>query len=328
MSSNAGYYNKFFAHVYVEEGAKDHPETARILARLPKSEVIYIRHYKDVFNRGRQNVTCQKRSRSLILAVNRGELVYKGSPMCQSFGEKNFYYTASSMNCPFDCEYCFLKGMYGTANVVCFVNIEDYFAAVESLEDPYVCVSYDTDLPGLDPVTGQAEKWAEFARSHPGILIELRTKSAPANLAALPNLIYAFTLSPDEVAKRFEQGVPPLKARLKAASDAVASGCTVRLCFDPMIYVRDWESCYGELACQAASAIDLGKVRDISIGTFRISMQYLKTMRSQMPSSEVCWFPYDNVDGYAQYPADIDSKMRGFMRDALGRYVDGSKIWE
>ena len=35
------------------------------------------------------------------------------------------------MNCVFDCEYCYLKGMYPSANLVVFVNLEDIFAEVE-----------------------------------------------------------------------------------------------------------------------------------------------------------------------------------------------------
>jgi len=217
------------------------------------------------------------------------------------------------MNCPFDCEYCFLKGMYNTANVVCFVNIEDYFAAVEGLEDPYICVSYDTDLLGLNAVTGQADRWVEFAREHPDILIEMRTKAAPADLMPLPNMIYAFTLSPEEIASRFEPGVPPLRARLKAVSSAIDRGCTVRLCFDPMIYVKDWEQYYRGLMDQVLSSIDITKVRDISCGTFRIAAEYLKIMRRQMPDSEVCWFPFENEDGYAVYPKELDGRMQNLI---------------
>ena len=123
MSSREGSFNKFLSHVYVERRALDNPHTTEILSRLRWSETIIIDHYKDIFNRGKQSYHQQSKSRSLILAVNDGELVYPGAPVCQAFGQKNFYYTASSMNCPFDCEYCFLKGMYSTANMVCFVNL-------------------------------------------------------------------------------------------------------------------------------------------------------------------------------------------------------------
>ena len=35
------------------------------------------------------------------------------------------------MHCPFGCEYCYLKGMYPSSNMVVFVNLEDYRADVE-----------------------------------------------------------------------------------------------------------------------------------------------------------------------------------------------------
>ena len=305
----------------------DHPRTAEILARIPWAHVIQIEHYKDIFNRGRQDHSQQKKACALILAVNENELIYEGAPVCQSFGQKNFYYTASSMNCPFNCEYCFLKGMYSTANIVCFVNFEDYAAAVSALTDPYVCVSYDTDLIGLDQVTGQASLWAEYAWDNTDVLIEMRTKAAPANCVPLKNLIYAFTLSPEAIISRFEQRMPPLKARLAAASKAVSDGCTVRLCFDPMIFVNDWESYYEDLVRQTADAIDMSKVRDVSIGTFRISSQYLKNMRKQMPDSEVCWFPFETVNGYAVYPEEIRNRMICHMSNLLSDYLDVDKIW-
>ena len=327
MSSAEGSWNKFFSHVYVEKRAMDYPLTKEILSGLPKSVIVMISHYKDIFNRGKQSYNDQCRSRALILAVNDGELVYEGAPVCQSFGEKEFYYTASSMNCPFDCEYCFLKGMYNTANIVCFVNMEDYARAVRSLKDPYVCVSYDTDLLAMDNITKQASLWADIAEENPDILIELRTKSAPARLRPVPNLIYAYTLSPDLISARFEHGAPPLKARLASIANALDDRCTVRLCFDPMIHVRGWEDIYRDLVDQVASVIDLGKVRDVSVGTFRISSSYLKNIRRQEPRSEVCWFPFENSCGYSKYPDEIDSKMQDLMTEELMRFIPREKIW-
>ena len=94
-----------------------------------------------------------------------------------------------------------------------------------------------------------------------------------------------------------------------------------------MIYVDGWEKYYSELADQAASAIDLNKVRDVSIGTFRIAAEYLKIMRRRMPDSEVCWFPFENTDGYLCYPPEIDSKMRDLMADKISQHIPSEKIW-
>ena len=59
------------------------------------------------------------------------------------------------MNCIYDCEYCYLKGMYQSAHLVIFVNLEDIFAEVKKIiaqHEMYLCVSYDTDLLALEEI--------------------------------------------------------------------------------------------------------------------------------------------------------------------------------
>ena len=119
--------------MYVEKEVRDHPRTKRILDRLAGAEVIEIAHYKDVFCRKGQDYILQHRAQNLILGAKHGKLLYKGARVCQSFGNENFYYTSCMMNCVFDCEYCYLKGMYPSGNLVVFVNLEDIFAEAEKL---------------------------------------------------------------------------------------------------------------------------------------------------------------------------------------------------
>ena len=138
-----------------------------MLAQFPQAEVIAIDHYKDIFCRSRQDYVRQHAAQNLILAAKHGELLYPGAPVCQSFGNEHFYYTSCVMNCVFDCEYCYLKGMYPSANLVVFVNLEDIFAEVEkrlAAHPVYLCVSYDTDLLALEHLTGYAARWIEFVR--------------------------------------------------------------------------------------------------------------------------------------------------------------------
>ena len=69
------------------------------------------------------------------------------------------------------------------------------------------------------------------------------------------------------------------------------------------------------------------KLWDVSIGSFRISQDYLKKMRKDMPRSAVVNFPYDNVNGYYQYPENIRSDMEEFMIQAVSEYVDKDRIF-
>ncbi len=50
-------------------------------------------------------------------------------------------------------------------------------------------------------------------------------------------------------------------------------------------------------------------------------------MRKDMPCSAVVNFPYDNVNGYYQYPENIRSDMEEFMIQAVSEYVDKDRIF-
>ena len=319
-----------FTHIYVEERALEYPLANEILAKLPDSKVIRIRHYKDVFDRKRQNSVLQKEHRSLILAVRDGNRIFKGAPVCQSMGQKNFYYASSMMNCPFDCEYCYLKGMYPSSNMVVFVNLEDYKKDVEEKlkEGPmYVCASYDTDLLAMNGLTGHADFWTDLAHEHEDLLVELRTKAAPSTLENIPNVIYAFTLSPEEVVSGFENGTASVSARINAVNKALENGARVRLCFDPIIKIADWEKAYGKLIDECVGQIDFGKLTDVSVGTFRISSDYLNKMRKAYPDSKTAWYPYVIKDGVAQYEPSADRAMQEYVSGLLEKHIGREKIF-
>lgn len=328
------YFNPSFSHIYVEKSICGHMRVQKILDKFPTAEVVEINHYKDVFCRSRQSHMLQHRSQKLILAARSGTLLYRGAPVCQDFGNRFFYYTSCVMNCIFDCEYCYLKGMYPSANIVMFVNLEDIFAEVEKIlrEHPlYLCVSYDTDLLALEGITGYVREWCAFAEKHESLKLEIRTKCANRFFARevrpIPNVIYAFTLSPQAVIENCEHHTPPLTERLSCAADLIAAGCPVRLCFDPMIYIPGWRQHYDEMLDQVYQTIDLEKIVDVSVGTFRVSQEYLKNMRRQEPDSAVVWFPFQSEGGYCHYPDELMEQMERFLTERLTEKISREKIF-
>ena len=238
------------------------------------------------------------------------------------------------MNCIFDCEYCYLKGMYPSGNLVVFVNLEDIFAELEALlaqKSIYLCVSYDADLVAIESLTGFVREWIAFTKKYENLTIEIRTKSGRcdlwSNYEACDRVIIAYTVSPQRVAAEYEHFASAPMERIQAAKCAMDSGFPVRLCFDPMIYCKDWRGEYSRLVDDVFSQIDGSKLWDVSIGSFRISQDYLKKMRKDMPCSAVVNFPYDNVNGYYQYPENIRSDMEEFMIQAVSEYVDKDRIF-
>ena len=319
-----------FTHIYVEERASGYPLAKEIISKLPDASIVPIKHYKDVFDRKRQNVALQKDHGALIIAVRDGNRVFEGAPVCQSFGYQYFYYASSMMNCPFDCEYCYLKGMYPSSYMVVFVNLEDYIQDLEDMSGRrpmYLCASFDTDLLAMNGLTGHADFWKEVARTHDDILVELRTKAAPEITDDIPNVIYAFTLSPEEVVTKYERYTAPVSARINAAAKALEKGARVRLCFDPVIRIPDYKEAYKKLIEDTANRIDLTRLTDVSVGTFRISADYLGKMRKAYPDSEIAWYPYAVKDGVAQYEPDTDKEMQDYVLGLLENYIGREKIF-
>lgn len=331
------YYNPFFSHIYVEKDVLEHYRTQRILAQFASSSVILVDHYKDVFCRSRQQYVLQHRSQNLIIAQKQPPFLYEGAPVCQNFGNDWFYYTSCMMNCVYDCEYCYLKGMYPSANVVLFVNLEDTFSGLEKMlaQHPvYLCASYDTDLMAMEGIAGYVKAWNDFAAAHPRLTIELRTKSANLPLIermpVLSNVIYAFTLSPQAVIDAYEHGTPALYQRIACAAAVVQKGYPVRLCFDPMIYCPDWEKHYSDMLKQVYEQVNMAKIMDVSVGSFRVSQEYLKKMRKNEPGSAVVQFPYENDGGVYHYPAELTKRMENSLAGQLSMVLAPEKIffWE
>ncbi|WP_242940533.1 SPL family radical SAM protein [Anaeromicropila populeti] len=307
----------------------------RILDKFPTANVIEIPHYKDIFCRSQQNFCMQKKSPKLILAKKEGTLIYPGAPVCQDFGNKHFYYTSNVMNCIYDCEYCYLQGMYSSGNVTVFVNLEDFFLEIELLlqkHPVYLCISYDTDLLALEGILGYCEKWIAFAKKHKDLTIEIRTKSANTGaLTALEpsdNVIFAWTLSPDFVSSHFEHKTPSLNQRLKSIKVLTEKGHRVRLCFDPIIYHDTWKESYSAFITAVFSHVPTDAVRDISLGVFRVSKDYLKRMRKQRKDSLVLAYPYEMKAGVYQYKEQLEREMTAFMLKHLTNHVPESIIFQ
>lgn len=321
---------KPFEHIYVEDKVKDLPDTKAILANFPKAVVIPIKHYKDVFNRPRQDSSAQVGSRALILGSNEGQRLFKGAPVCQDFGYDNFMYTASVQGCIYNCDYCFLKGMYATSNIAMFVNFDDYARDVkeECAKGPlYLCVSYDTDLQGLSGIIDYCGRWAELAVSTPNLTIEIRTKAANVSFVPNPSVIYAFSVSPDEMVSKFEHGTASFGRRMENIKSAIDAGCQVRLCFDPMIYTREWRIHYSHMMDVMLKEIDFSKIKDVSVGTVRVSSEYIKKFRKAAPGSCAVQFPFDKEDGYCVYPLDLRSEMTGLICERLKGVISDDRIY-
>ena len=330
MQSNRNCYKKHFSRIYVEKDAFDYPIAKEIISGFPNATIVEIRHYKDLFNRPGQDASMQRHSRSLILAVERAPFLYPGARVCQDFGNDAFYYTSTVKNCLFSCDYCYMQGMYRTAYPVIFVNFDDYLSEIDrmsKMKELYICLSYDTDLIAMDGLTGYLGRWTDALSLRPKVTAEVRTKGAPKSLRPLPNVIYAYTISPERVATLYEKGTPSVPDRLRSAAGALGAGARVRLCFDPMIYIRDWKKAYDDMLDLVSAHLPFEKLEDVSVGGFRMPKEYIRHLKKLYPDSDVVQYPFENSDGICHYPKALEEEMIGYLSDALAERMPKEKIF-
>ena len=324
-----------FSHIYYEKAALESEYANVVLARFPKAKLIEISDYKDIFNRKRQDWRLQKESLKLILAKKKSEFLYAGSDVTPNFNQKNFYYNTLIMNCIYDCHYCYLQGMYPSANIVIFTNLDDYFQKTDEVlneqKEMYLSISYDTDLLSFENIVPYCSKWIEFASKRLNIKIELRTKSANysaiKHLKPISNFVLAWTLSPENIIKRFEPKTPGLRARLTAAANAMADGWQVRLCLDPVLMVDGWTNDYLSLIEQIREALPMSDLHDVSLGSFRMNKDYYQTTRDMRTDSELLHFPYKKSGKMVGYEENSKEQALNLLKDRLGAFMPDSRIF-
>jgi len=328
---------KPFSRVYVEEAVRSHPRTTRLLERFPKAQVVMIDDYKNVFGRGGQDFWKQKASMSLVIGRKREGLLYRGNDFLQSNLSPNFCYNTTVLNCPYDCHYCYLQGMYPSGHLVAFVNLEDFFAAAEQFarvrpvpgETVALAISYDADLLAFEGVTGFVAEWTEWARQRDDFLVEVRTKSAAMRFVRevepTDRIRLVWTLSPEEICHRYESGAPALGHRLAALRAAADRGWRVGICVDPVLRVSNWQDVYARFAETLKAEVPWG-VERLEIGVFRISSTYFKRMQNR-PGTDLLHYPYEHANKAVSYQKEEREELMEFVRSLLAPMLSHDQIF-
>ena len=256
--------------------------------------------------------------------------------MATNFGHANIIYTVPKQNCLYDCEYCYLQGMYTSPHLVYFVNqgdlIEKARRTAREAGSLYLCIAYDNDLLAMENLLGTAARWVEGLRECPEIKVEIRTKSANfrplSRLAPAGNFILAWPLSPRRIIERYEAKTPPLEARLRALMEALEAWWIVRLCLDPLLPVEDWQEQYEELLEELDREHLWPRFQDASYGLFRLPKQFLRQARKARPDSALLAAATSTEErGLYTFAGDEQWKLLKFVGDELEKRMSAERVW-
>jgi len=321
--------------IYIEKEIQGASRTQEILARFPKARVVEIDRHTDVFNAPAQNFRVQKQNPALVLAKKVGNRVLPTPPGYHIGGQHNFYFS-HMLNCVYDCRYCFLQGMYRSANYVVFVNYDDFFNDIQSTADSLAEPSwffsgYDCDSLALEPMTRFIHTCLDRFADMPSANLEIRTKSTQIrsllDREAIPNCVVAYSLAPQAIVAAEEHKTPSLQKRIDALQTLQSHGWKIGLRFDPLISSDNFETLYSELFTQVFDQLDVKLIHSVSLGPFRLPKPFFKKMIRLYPESKLLAANMGNRENMLSYDAATEQRMITFAEDRLQQYINAEQYF-
>ena len=271
----------------------------------------------------------------MILAKKQANFLLKTPKNFNIGGRKNFYFS-HMLNCMYDCKYCFLQGMYSSANYVIFVNLRNFLEQIKliSLKYPnekiFFFSGYDCDSLAFEKITGFAKQAILFFKNIRNSVLEIRTKSnyiTPfLNLKPEKNIIFAWSLSPRRTVNNYEFKTPSLEQRLKAISVLQKKEWNIGLRFDPLFYYKNYQKIYADFFKEIFSIINQNKIHSITIGTFRLPYNYFKNIKKLGHVNNLLG-GLSYCSGSYGYHDDERKSLILFCQNELKKYVESEKIF-
>jgi spore photoproduct lyase len=184
----------------------------------------------------------------------------------------------------------------------------------------------------MESLTGFAEHFVPWFSARPEHNLELRTKSINTRILEasdpVPNIIPAFTLSPDPIAKEIEHGAPALERRLNRVRSLTQQGWMVGLRLDPLVPWPGFQDLYAEMITSLFREIDPEKIHSVTLGP----MRFPKAMHDRI----VKLYPTDPLfaleemtlqNGQMTYPESVESELVGTVLSQLEKHLSRSRIF-
>lgn len=321
--------------IYIEEEIREHPRTIEICKRFPKARHISCDRYTSVFNNNSQNFRLQKQRPALILARKHSKHVLP-TPPGYGIGSTRNYYFSHMLNCLYDCRYCFLQGMYRSANYLVFVNYETFFdqieqTAAESAEDTWFFSGYDCDSLAMEPVTGFMNAALTRFESIENAHLEIRTKSTQIRSLlsrdAISNCVVAFSFSPDNTSRTLEHGVPSVEKRINAMRKLQEHGWKIGLRLDPIIHSQTIQEDYRALLESIFNAVQPENIHSVSYGMFRLPKPFFKKMVQLYPQEKLLSLPLTEQESQVSFGEHAEAESLSIVHSELIKYIDEQVIF-
>lgn len=246
-------------------------------------------------------------------------------------------------NCSFGCSYCAVQTFY-TDGIAFDENLAGRLDAIDlDPERPYhIGTGQSSDALAWGNKLGMLDALFAFARDHPNILLELKTKSDNVRYIVendVPaNVVCSWSLNTPTIVRNEEHFTARLDDRLAAARRVADAGTRVAFHFHPMVHYRGWREDYTAIARRLLDSFETREVAFLSMGSVTLIKPVIGKIRdlgnpTKILQTELVPDPH----GKLTYPDDIKVKMFRAMNEALSPWRAGvfmylcmekTEIWE
>ncbi|MCH8518773.1 hypothetical protein LAT59_03365 [Candidatus Gracilibacteria bacterium] len=310
--------------LYIEKQAWDYPQTQKIYKMFGSVEIIYIDHYKNIFDKHTSGLGEEK---SIILAKLTSPAISEAPP---GYGHTSrAYFFKTSLGCVYSGDYCFLKGAFRTDHMVYFVNYDEIISQIDAkiteLQNPHpsqLCSASTSklslrsvshlsptrrdeasneiwfyssdwsDIQGMDKISGFNEIFIPFFEIYSGVNMEIRTKSG--NISSLLELGFvpknteiAFSLNPQELIARYEHGTASLAKRLESINILLEKGFRVGIRLLPLLPVKGYKEIYSVFFTELSEKLPLEKLSSSFASGLLYTRRDYKVMLKKYPGLDI-----------------------------------------
>lgn len=223
--------------------------------------------------------------------------------------------------CQFACAYCSIQSFYSDNKIKVVSNLgEKLESIVLDKEIWHIGTGQSSDSLALGDDYGTLNALFDFAKKHPEIVLELKTKSARTDWTVMEipkNVVSTWSVNAPTVIKKEEHLAATLDARINAAKTVASKGNLVGFHIHPMVYFTDWKKEYSELVKKLVDNINPDSVVMVGIGTLTFTKSNLKTLRESGRPTRVTQMPLEMIAGKYSYSFETKKEMFSYVYECF-----------
>jgi spore photoproduct lyase len=226
-------------------------------------------------------------------------------------------------NCVLGCSYCTIQTFY-TDRTVINTNLREKLNRIEIEPGRYYHFGSGqaSDSLALGNHGGILDDVCDFARNHPNVLLELKTKSKNINYflenTIPPNMVCSWSVNPEVIIRNEEHFTASLEERLAAARSLCDRGIKVGFHFHPMIYYQGWETDYPAIARDMMERFTPQQVLFLSFGSITLIKPVIQKIRARGIATKTLQMEFvPDPLGKLTYPDLVKIKMYRKIHEAF-----------